>query len=53
MMSKPSTNNSDTERHQMAEPTKYILRCCEMRKRREGKQASAAGRPLILVCLEN
>jgi len=52
MMSKPSTNNSDTERHQVAEPTKYILRCCELRKRREGKQAPAASRQRIRVGIE-
>jgi hypothetical protein len=50
MMSKSSTNNSDTERHQMAEPTKYIVRCCEMRKRREGRQAGVVSRPAAHSC---
>jgi hypothetical protein len=40
-MTKPSNNISDTERLQMSEPTKYIVRCCELRKRRQVKLASA------------
>jgi hypothetical protein len=37
MSTKPSINNSDSDRQPIAEPTKYIIHCCELRKRRNGK----------------
>lgn len=53
MMSKPSVQNSDADRVQMPEPTKYILRCCELRKRREIKVAAASARPRVRVTVEH
>jgi hypothetical protein len=43
-MSKSSTNNVDSEMRQVAEPTKSIVRCCEMRKNRERQFASLSTR---------
>jgi hypothetical protein len=37
----------------MAEPTKYIVRCCEMRKQRQVKTAPVASRPRIRVNVES
>ena len=53
MMSKPSVNNSDADRAQMPEPTKYILRCCELRKRREVKREAVAARTRVRVNVEH
>ncbi len=47
-MSNPSAQSSDADRQPVAEPTKYILLCCELRKRREGRAASV-GRPRVRV----
>jgi len=52
MMAKPSVNNSDIERSQLPEPTKYIVRCCELRKRREVRSAPVAIRPRVRVNAE-
>jgi hypothetical protein len=50
-MSKVS--NSDTDHSKMAEPTKYIVRACENRKRREVKSAPVNSRPRVRVSVEN
>jgi hypothetical protein len=53
-MSKVSTDQSTSIEVQMAEPTKYIVRCCEMRKRRsEMKSAPVGSRPRVRVSVEN
>lgn len=53
MMVKPSINNSDVDRSHMSEPTKYIVRCCELRKRRMVKTAPVSVRPRIRVNVQN
>jgi hypothetical protein len=53
MMAKPSVNNSDADRSHMSEPTKYIVRCCELRKRRMVKTAPVNVRPRIRVNTQN
>jgi hypothetical protein len=53
MMAKPSVNNSDADRSQMSEPTKYIVRCCELRKRRMVKPVQVNVRPRVRVHAAN
>lgn len=53
MMAKPSVNNSDADRSHMSEPTKYIVRCCELRKRRMVKSAPVSVRPRVRVNVHN
>jgi hypothetical protein len=53
IMSKPSVNSSDADRQPIAEPTKYIVLCCELRKRREVRSSSIPSRQRIRVSVEN
>lgn len=53
MMEKTSVHNSDVERSHMSEPTKYIVRCCELRKRRMIKSVPVSVRPRIRVNVPN
>ena len=47
-------NLSDTQRLQMSEPTKYIVRCCEMRKRRQTvKLPPVTNAPRIRISFES
>ena len=52
-MSKPSINNSDADHQPMSEPTKYIIRCCELRKRRQGKPSLSPAPVRIRVVVGN
>ncbi|HZV36187.1 MAG TPA: hypothetical protein VFB72_16545 [Verrucomicrobiae bacterium] len=49
MMEKTSIHNGNVERSHMSEPTKYIVRCCELRKRRMIKSAPVSVRPRIRI----
>jgi hypothetical protein len=50
MMAKPSVNNSDADRRLvMSEPTKYIVRCCELRKRRMVRSVPVSPRPRVRI----
>jgi hypothetical protein len=53
MTAKLSASSSDADRQPVAEPTKYIVRCCEMRKRREIRSSSLSGRQRIRAGLES
>lgn len=53
MMAKPPMNKSETDRSHMSEPTKYIVRCCELRKRRMVKSAPVSVRPRARVNVQN
>ena len=53
MMAKPSVNNSDADRVELPEPTKYIVRCCEIRKRREMKPVLVNTRPRVRIHVQN
>jgi hypothetical protein len=53
MMPKPLANSCDADRQPVAEPTKYIVRCCELRKRRELRPSLLSGRQRIHVSLES
>jgi hypothetical protein len=53
MTSQTAMNASDADRQPMAEPTKYIVRCCEMRKQRQVKSAPAPNRQRIRIKIES
>jgi hypothetical protein len=43
-MSKPSTSSSVADPRPVSDPTKSIVRCCELRKRRLGQTPFASDR---------
>jgi hypothetical protein len=53
MTPQTTQNIGELDRQPMAEPTKYIVRCCEMRKQRQMKSAGAPNRQRIRVNMES
>jgi hypothetical protein len=42
MITKNNETSFDATRVRVSEPTKYIIHCCELRKRREAKAVAVA-----------
>jgi hypothetical protein len=53
MMSKPLKNMSDADRQPVAETTRYIIHCYELRKQRQGKPSISSKPQRVRITVQN